>query len=89
MLSIGKDVICDSGLIIDVLTELDITHVARSKNDKAYEAFGNTVFQAALPLVPQAVLTPDFVKDRETIFREFLRSLCIPIISYRADVLNR
>lgn len=74
--AIGKDVFCDSGLIIDALVELEYTEgssrdqgLALSKSDKAYEAWGRSVFNDSLPLVPPQALSPEFVKDRETIFR--------------------
>jgi len=69
VLAIGKDVYCDSSLIIDViLDKLAKNELPRSTADKAWESWGYETFMSVLPLIPHAVLSPDFVKDRETIF---------------------
>ncbi len=38
--------------------------------DKAYEVFGVQIFVTALSIIPVAALTPEFIKDRLTIFPE-------------------
>lgn len=70
ILAIGKDVYCDSSLIIDVIvsTLVKSGSIETSPADKAFEDWGSTVFQESLGLVPQQALSPEFVKDRETIF---------------------
>ena len=69
VLAVGKDVYCDSGLIFDiVLDKLAKKQLPTSPADKAWEAWGLETFKAALPLIPHELVTPDFVKDRETIF---------------------
>ncbi|KAF9700844.1 hypothetical protein EKO04_001068 [Ascochyta lentis] len=67
LLAFGKDVYCDTSLIID---ELQSRYGALPTNpaDKAYEAFGIQIFESALRVVPTAALTPEFIKDRRTIF---------------------
>lgn len=71
VLAIGKDVFCDSGLIVDALVELGVTKgVESDKGDTAYRVWGDNTFQNALSMVPSQALTPAFVKDRETIFRK-------------------
>lgn len=74
LLAIGKLIYCDTSLIIELLLsnltkDLRKVDIPRSNSDKAYEAFGMRVFSAGLALVPSQALTPDFVKDRQTIFR--------------------
>lgn len=69
VLSVGKDVYCDSSLIFDVVVnQLAKDKVPTSPADKAWECYGYETFMAVLTLIPIDVLTPDFVKDRETIF---------------------
>jgi glutathione S-transferase len=67
VLVLGKDVYADTALVIDELQarfrSLPTTHA-----DKAFEVFGIGVFESALNLIPVAALTPEFIKDRETIF---------------------
>jgi len=65
--AIGKDVYVDSALIIDVLQK-NFLKVHTGPFDAAFEAFGNSVFTSALAVVPSQALTPEFIKDRETIF---------------------
>ena len=67
VLAIGKDVYADSARIIDELQKR-YNKLAASPADKAYEAFGISVFAAALNAIPAAAVTPEFKKDRETIF---------------------
>ncbi|CAN9166111.1 unnamed protein product [Alternaria alternata] len=68
LLAIGKDIYCDSSLIISTLQEkFDI--LPTSPADKAYEAFGIALFESVLKVIPSAMLTPDAIKDRITIFQ--------------------
>lgn len=67
LLAIGKDVYVDSSLIMDTI-QAQLGDIATSPADKAYEVWGNTVFQSALGAIPSAVLSDEFVKDRKTIF---------------------
>jgi glutathione S-transferase len=72
ILAIGKDVYADSARIIE---EVQQRHgaLAQSPADKAYEVFGAHVFATALHAIPGAVVTPEFKKDRATIFPALLR----------------
>jgi glutathione S-transferase len=67
VLAIGKDVYIDSSRIIDELQHR-YGKLAASPADKAYEAFGAHVFATSLSIIPVAAVTPEFKKDRETIF---------------------
>ncbi|KAK5117167.1 hypothetical protein LTR85_008935 [Meristemomyces frigidus] len=70
LLAIGKDFYCDSSKVIDVtMSKLAKSGaLITSPVDKAYEDWGANAFLEALGLIPQQALSPDFVKDRETIF---------------------
>ena len=69
VLAVGKDVYCDSSLIIDlILDKVGKYHILTSPADKAWESWGYETFMAVLTLIPHDFLTPDFVKDRQTIF---------------------
>lgn len=70
LLAVGRDVYCDSSLIIDVvLNKLAKASIPSSPADKAWESWGYETFVAVLTLAPDAVVdNKDFVKDRETIF---------------------
>lgn len=69
VLAVGKDIYADSSAIIDViLDKLAKKEVPRSTADKAWETWGYQAFAAILSLVPHEFLSPDFVKDRSTIF---------------------
>jgi glutathione S-transferase len=67
VLSIGKDVYVDSARIVDEL-QRRYGKLARSPADKAYETFGITTFAMSVNVIPVAAVTPEFKKDRETIF---------------------
>lgn len=67
LLAFGKDVYCDTSLIIDEL-QARYGKLASTPADKAYEVFGIQIFSSALSVVPTAALTPEFIKDRITIF---------------------
>lgn len=67
VLAIGKDVYCDSSLIIDTL-QSTFNGLPTTPADKAYEVFGVGIFSSALNIISTAALTPEFIKDRETIF---------------------
>ena len=67
LLAIGKDVYADSSAVIDII-QSTLVGLPTSPADKAYEAWGNLVFQEVLSIIPKAALAPDFVKDRQTIF---------------------
>lgn len=70
LLAVGRDVYCDSSLIIDVvLDKLAKGKVPTSPTDKAWESWGYQLFVAVLTLAPNAVVdNKDFVKDRQDIF---------------------
>jgi len=68
-LAIGKDVYADSNLIIDVLQANFNSKLTTSPADKAFENFGNDLFNVALRIIPVKTLDSAFAKDRETIFR--------------------
>lgn len=72
VIAIGKDVYVDSSKIIDqILAEHG--KVPTNPADKAYEVFGANLFNEILSLIPLELLTPDFVKDRSTIFPSLVR----------------
>jgi len=73
LLAVGKDVYCDSALIIDTIVET-LGKIPSGPHDNAYHAWGENTFQEALGLVPPQALSPEFVKDRETIFPILKRS---------------
>lgn len=70
LLAIGKDIYADSTKVIDItMSKLAKSGaLTTSPHDKAYEDWGANAFQEVLGLVPQQALSPEFVKDRETIF---------------------
>jgi glutathione S-transferase len=67
ILAFGKDVYCDSALIIDEI-QSRYGGLPTSPADKAYEIFGIQIFSSALNILPAAAMRPDFVEDRATIF---------------------
>ncbi|KZM20194.1 uncharacterized protein EKO05_0001098 [Ascochyta rabiei] len=67
LLAFGKDVYCDTSLIIDEL-QARYGALPTSQADKAYEIFGVQIFNSVLNVVPTVALTPEFIKDRVTIF---------------------
>ncbi|KAF2085767.1 hypothetical protein K490DRAFT_67363 [Saccharata proteae CBS 121410] len=67
LLAVGKDVYCDTTAIVDVIQK-ELGGLPESAADRAYEAFGREVFWSCLAAVPGAMLSGEFVKDRETIF---------------------
>jgi glutathione S-transferase len=67
VLAIGKDIYANSSLIIDEITSR-FNALLTTPADKAYEQFGIEIFTSALNVIPVAALTPEFIKDRETIF---------------------
>lgn len=73
VLAIGKDVYVDSSKIIDTALST-LGKLPQSPADKAFEVYGNNLFAEALSLIPLEMLSPDFVKDRETVFPALSRS---------------
>jgi glutathione S-transferase len=67
LLSVGKDVYLDSSKIAQVIVS-SLGKIPQSPADKAYQVWGDTVFAEVLGLIPSQVLSPEFVKDRETVF---------------------
>ena len=57
ILAVGKDVYCDSALIIDTIVET-LGKIPSSPDDKAYQSWGENTFQEALGLVPPQALSP-------------------------------
>jgi glutathione S-transferase len=94
VLAAGRDVYADSSAIIDViLNQLGgKDKIATSKADKAFEVWGNSTFQAVLPLLPpQALDDKTFVDDRASIFPiiakpELLKTMELPAL---ADLKSR
>ena len=75
LLSVGKDVYCDSSLIIDLVNDkIGQFQVPESPADKAWESWGYDAFFEILTLIPLEILTDDFVKDRQTVFPILARS---------------
>jgi hypothetical protein len=68
ILAIGKDFFADSSLIIDTLQKNFNSTLSSSPSDKAFEVFGNSLFQLALRIIPMKPLEASFVKDKEIIF---------------------
>ncbi|KAK5704103.1 hypothetical protein LTR97_003116 [Elasticomyces elasticus] len=69
LLAVGKDIYADSSRMIDLITsKLASGAVTTSPADKAFEDWGNNVFREILGILPSQALTPEFIKDRETIF---------------------
>lgn len=67
LLAFGKDVYCDTLRIIEEL-QSRYGALTTTPADKAFEVFGVQIFASALNVVPTAALTPQFIKDRLTIF---------------------
>jgi len=69
ILAIGKSIYCDSKVIFDVvLQHLAKKKIPTSAADNAWEQWGFNAFADTLSLVPHALNTPAFVKDRQTIY---------------------
>ncbi|KAF7185719.1 hypothetical protein HII31_12950 [Pseudocercospora fuligena] len=69
ILAVGKDIYCDSKVIFDVvLSKLAKKHVPTSPADQAWEQWGFNAFADTLGLAPHSLMTPEFVKDRQTIY---------------------
>lgn len=66
LLAVGKDIYIDSSKIIEVIVSLG--NIPTGPADKAYQTWGDTVFNEVLGLIPAQVLSPEFVKDRKTVF---------------------
>jgi len=75
LLSIGKDVYCDSSLIISTLQDAFPDKALKSSPaDAAYDVFGSRTFIDGLYMFPMDKLEPNFKKDRESIFPALLRN---------------
>lgn len=76
VLAIGKDVYCDSSLITSIIASRmsDQDSIVVSKEDKAYEEWGTTVFrEICMGLFPFESITPELKKDRASIFPAITR----------------
>ena len=73
VLAVGKDVYCDTSLITRKILELQgpTGKLHKHPADAAFEQWGNFAFQTGLATAPSSLLSPEFVKDRETIFRTY------------------
>lgn len=71
VLAVGKDIYCDTSLIVHKILELQGPQGGLHQHpaSHAFEQWANWAFSTALTLAPAQLLTPEFVKDRETIFR--------------------
>lgn len=71
VLAVGKDVYCDTGAIMAKIMELQGPQgkVAKHPADAAFEQWANWAFQITCALIPSQLLTPEFIKDRQTVFR--------------------
>ena len=67
LLALGRDVYCDTALIIEIIQK-HLGGLATSPADHAYEAFADQLFSSGLACIPSALLSEDFVKDRAPIF---------------------
>ncbi|KAF1923443.1 uncharacterized protein M421DRAFT_104431 [Didymella exigua CBS 183.55] len=67
LLALGKDIYADTSLI---LAELQARYggLRTTPADAAFDVFGTQLFASALRIVPAAALTPEFIKDRLSIF---------------------
>ena len=72
VLAVGKDVYCDTSLISRKILELQGPNGKLNSHpaEPAFEQWGNWAFQTGLATAPSSLLSPEFVKDRQTIFRE-------------------
>lgn len=72
VVSIGKDVYCDTSCIINAIqSQFPTRALPTSPADEAYNAFGSRTFQNALFMIPNLKQVGQyFLKDREGIFRE-------------------
>ncbi|KAI9724607.1 MAG: hypothetical protein M1828_003630 [Chrysothrix sp. TS-e1954] len=70
VLSIGKDVFCDSALIMYTILSSATTPLPTQPYgyEKGLQSYADAVFQSVLPLVPGQLLTEGFVKDRASMF---------------------
>ena len=71
VLAIGKDVYCDTSLIVARILELQGAQGRLHQHPAAaaFERWADWAFSAGHVLIPPQMLTPDWIKDRETIFR--------------------
>ncbi|KAF2815955.1 uncharacterized protein BDZ99DRAFT_514579 [Mytilinidion resinicola] len=72
VLAMGKDVYCDTSIIIDAVLEKLAPGFPRMRAEKAYEAFGRALFSSAMGLIGRV---PDeaMLQDRKTIFPQLCR----------------
>lgn len=68
VLAIGRDVYCDSALIISTALSKLGGSLPTSPSDAAFQDWGNVVFQGVIATIPQTALEPGFVNDRASIF---------------------
>ena len=72
VLSIGKDVFCDSALILYTILQHAKKELSEKPESYGYEkgiqTFADALFQSILPLIPGSILSDGFVKDRASIF---------------------
>ncbi|CZT18046.1 uncharacterized protein RCC_03884 [Ramularia collo-cygni] len=74
ILAVGKDIYCDSKVQQRVILEkLAKKKIPTSIADRAWEEWGFVVFDQTLGLAPGKVMTPEFQKDRGSIYPLLIR----------------
>lgn len=68
MLAVGRDVYCDSALIVTTTLKKLGGNLPTSPADAAFQDWGNATFQGVIATIPAAKLEPGFVADRASIF---------------------
>lgn len=77
LLSIGKDVYCDTSCIIDALqSHFPSKALPVGPADEAYNAFADRTFVNVLYVIDLSQLPEMFIQDREGLFRMFVILLC-------------
>lgn len=70
IMAAGKDVYCDSQAIIDYIVSISPKKLAGDPaTDYAMKILGDTIFRESLLCFTKAAATPEFIKDREGVFK--------------------
>ncbi|SMQ54709.1 unnamed protein product [Zymoseptoria tritici ST99CH_3D7] len=74
ILAVGKDIYCDSKVQQRVILErLAKKQIPTSIHDRAWEEWGFVAFDQTLGLAPGKLMTPEFAKDRGSIYPLLIR----------------
>ncbi|OCT49219.1 glutathione S-transferase [Cladophialophora carrionii] len=74
--AIGRDLYADNHVFLEAVQSAfpeKAAALAKSPADHAYEAFGYRTFWICLPLVPEKLMSEEFLKDRAELFSVFNR----------------